>query len=45
MAGVGQKPDAGISLGQEANDRAYTTMVARANALIPCLRDRASKTE
>jgi 3-hydroxy-9,10-secoandrosta-1,3,5(10)-triene-9,17-dione monooxygenase len=45
MAGVGRKPDAGSSPGQDADDRAYATMVVRANALIPQLRDRASRTE
>jgi 3-hydroxy-9,10-secoandrosta-1,3,5(10)-triene-9,17-dione monooxygenase len=45
MAGVGRKPDAGSYPGQDTDDRAYTTMVARAKALIPQLRDRASRTE
>jgi 3-hydroxy-9,10-secoandrosta-1,3,5(10)-triene-9,17-dione monooxygenase len=45
MAGVGRKPDANLSSGPDADDRAYTAMVARANALIPQLRDRASRTE
>jgi 3-hydroxy-9,10-secoandrosta-1,3,5(10)-triene-9,17-dione monooxygenase len=45
MAGVGRKPDASSYPGQDADDRAYTTMVARAKALIPQLRDRASQTE
>ena len=43
MAGDGGKADAGLSAGPGA-DR-YVAMVARAKALIPELRDRASKTE
>jgi 3-hydroxy-9,10-secoandrosta-1,3,5(10)-triene-9,17-dione monooxygenase len=45
MAGVGRKPNAGQSSGQDANERAYTAMIDRAKALIPRLRDRASRTE
>ena len=43
MAGDGGKPDAGPSAGPGADD--YVAMVARAKALIPELRARASKTE
>ena len=43
MAGGGGKPEAGLSAGPAADG--YVTMVARARALIPVLRDRASKTE
>ena len=43
MAGDGGKPDAGSSAGPGADS--YVAMVARAKALIPELRDRASKTE
>jgi 3-hydroxy-9,10-secoandrosta-1,3,5(10)-triene-9,17-dione monooxygenase len=45
MAGVGRKPNAGLSSGSDADDRAYATMIARARALIPHLRDRAARTE
>ena len=45
MAGVGRKPNTGQPAGPEAGDHAYMTMVARAKALIPQLRDRAGKTE
>ena len=45
MADVGRKPDASSSSGPDADDRTYAAMVARANALIPQLRDRASRTE
>ncbi len=45
MAGVGRKPDANLSSGPDANDRGYGAMVGRANALVPQLRDRASRTE
>jgi len=44
MAGVGQKPDARRPSGSDA-DAAYAAMIARAKALIPRLRDRASRTE
>src|SRR3954451_20658175 len=43
MAGVGQKPDISLSPGQ--NMETHGVMVSRARALIPQLRDRASKTE
>ena len=45
MAGVGRKPNASLPLGAVADDRAYAAMVARARALIPQLRERASRTE
>src|SRR5712671_7774007 len=45
MAGVGRKPDASSAASPDANDGAYTAMIARAYALIPQLRDRASRTE
>jgi 3-hydroxy-9,10-secoandrosta-1,3,5(10)-triene-9,17-dione monooxygenase len=45
MAGDGRKPNAGLPSGPDADDRAYTAMIARAKALIPQLRDRASRTE
>ena len=45
MAGGGRKPNASPSLGPDADDRAYTAMIARAKALIPKLRDRASRSE
>jgi 3-hydroxy-9,10-secoandrosta-1,3,5(10)-triene-9,17-dione monooxygenase len=45
MAGVGRKPDASLPAGQDAGDRAYAATIARANALIPQLRDRAGRTE
>jgi 3-hydroxy-9,10-secoandrosta-1,3,5(10)-triene-9,17-dione monooxygenase len=43
MAGVGQKPGTSLSSGQ--NMDAYDAIVARARALVPQLRERASKTE
>jgi 3-hydroxy-9,10-secoandrosta-1,3,5(10)-triene-9,17-dione monooxygenase len=45
MAGVGRKPDASLPSGPDADDRAYATMIARAKALIPRLRERAPQTE
>jgi 3-hydroxy-9,10-secoandrosta-1,3,5(10)-triene-9,17-dione monooxygenase len=45
MAGAGQKPPASLSAEPDGDDRGYTAMVARAKALIPQLRDRASRTE
>src|SRR3979411_2741551 len=45
MAGVGRKPYSSLPPGQDADDRAYAAMIARARALIPQLRDRASRTE
>jgi 3-hydroxy-9,10-secoandrosta-1,3,5(10)-triene-9,17-dione monooxygenase len=45
MAGAGQKPPASLSAEPDGDDRGYAAMIARANALIPQLRDRASRTE
>src|SRR6266478_7174162 len=45
MAGAGQKPNANLSAGPDGDSRAYAAMIARAKALIPQLRERASKTE
>ena len=45
MAGVGRKPNASLSSGSDADDRAYAAMIARAKALIPRLCDRAARTE
>jgi 3-hydroxy-9,10-secoandrosta-1,3,5(10)-triene-9,17-dione monooxygenase len=45
MAGAGRRPNASLSPGPDADDRAYAAMIARAKALIPRLRDRASLTE
>jgi 3-hydroxy-9,10-secoandrosta-1,3,5(10)-triene-9,17-dione monooxygenase len=45
MAGVGRKSSASVPPGPDAYDRAYAAMIARAKALIPQLRDRASRTE
>jgi 3-hydroxy-9,10-secoandrosta-1,3,5(10)-triene-9,17-dione monooxygenase len=45
MASIGQKPDAGPSLGTDAGNRAYAAMIARAESLIPRLCDRAARTE
>ncbi len=45
MAGAGRKSNASLPSGPDADDRAYAAMIARAMALIPRLRDRASRTE
>src|SRR5580704_1867678 len=45
MAGVGRKPNASLSSGPDPENGAYAAMVARAEALIPQLSARASKTE
>jgi 3-hydroxy-9,10-secoandrosta-1,3,5(10)-triene-9,17-dione monooxygenase len=45
MTGVGRKLNANLSSGSAADDRAYAAMIARAKALIPRLRERASRTE
>jgi 3-hydroxy-9,10-secoandrosta-1,3,5(10)-triene-9,17-dione monooxygenase len=45
MTGIGLKSNAGLPAEADANDRTYATMVARARAMVPRLRDRASKTE
>src|SRR3954453_11213360 len=44
MAGAGQKPDASVPAGADGGG-AYALMIARAKALIPRLRERASRTE
>src|ERR1700692_2369715 len=44
MAGDGQKPSPSPT-GQDADERAYAAMIDRAKALIPQLRDRASRSE
>jgi 3-hydroxy-9,10-secoandrosta-1,3,5(10)-triene-9,17-dione monooxygenase len=45
MVGAGRRPNASLPSGPDADDRAYAAMIARAKALIPRLRDRASRTE
>ena len=45
MAGVGQKPSTGQSVGPDTSDQALAAMVGRAEALLPRLRDRAARTE
>jgi 3-hydroxy-9,10-secoandrosta-1,3,5(10)-triene-9,17-dione monooxygenase len=45
MTGIGLKSNASLPSGPDTDDRAYAAMVARARALIPRLRDRASMTE
>jgi 3-hydroxy-9,10-secoandrosta-1,3,5(10)-triene-9,17-dione monooxygenase len=45
MTGIGLKSNSASSATTEADERTYATMVSRARALIPRLRDRASKTE
>src|SRR6202165_1120461 len=45
MAGGGRKSSASVPPGPDAYDRAYAAMIDRAKALIPRLRDRASRTE
>src|SRR5260370_34848184 len=45
MAGVGRKPNTSPSPQPDADDPAYAAMIARAEALIPRFRDRASRTE
>ena len=45
MAGVGRKPNASLSGQQDADDGAHAAVIARAKALIPRLRERASRTE
>ena len=41
MAGAGQ-PNASLSSGPEADDRAYAAVISRAKELIPQLRERAA---
>src|SRR3979490_3272659 len=45
MAGAGQKPNVSPSAGPDGDDVAYAAMIGRAKALIPQLRERASRTE
>jgi 3-hydroxy-9,10-secoandrosta-1,3,5(10)-triene-9,17-dione monooxygenase len=45
MTGIGLKAGADSPSGAECDDRDYVTMLGRARALVPRLRDRASKTE
>ena len=45
MADAGRRPNASLPSGPDTDDRAYAAMIARAKALIPRLRDRASRTE
>src|SRR5258708_7529812 len=45
MAGVGRKPNTSPYPQPDADDPAYAAMIARAKALIPQLRERASRTE
>src|SRR5258708_17028897 len=45
MVGVGRKQNANLSSGSDADARANAAMIARAKALIPRLRERASRTE
>jgi 3-hydroxy-9,10-secoandrosta-1,3,5(10)-triene-9,17-dione monooxygenase len=45
MVGIGRKPNASLPSGPDAGDRAYAGMIARAKALIPQFRERASRTE
>jgi 3-hydroxy-9,10-secoandrosta-1,3,5(10)-triene-9,17-dione monooxygenase len=45
MAAVGRKPNANPSLGPDRDHGAYAAMIARAEALVPKLCERASRTE
>ena len=45
MAGVGRKPTTEDSTGLDTGGRAYAAMLSRAEALIPQLRNRATRTE
>src|SRR6201747_545174 len=45
MAGVGHRPNTALPSGPDADGRAYAAMIARAQALVPQLRERASRTE
>ena len=45
MAEIGRKPNSSPPSGPDASDRAYAAMLDRARALIPRLRERASRTE
>ena len=44
MANAGRKPDASVPPGPDMDQRAYAAMLARAEALIPTLTARASRT-
>ena len=45
MTGIGLKPNASLPSEADTDGRVYVAMVARARALIPRLRDRATRTE
>jgi 3-hydroxy-9,10-secoandrosta-1,3,5(10)-triene-9,17-dione monooxygenase len=45
MANADRKPDASVPPGPDMDQRAYAAMIGRAEALIPQLRERASRTE
>ncbi|MDE2469671.1 MAG: acyl-CoA dehydrogenase, partial [Bradyrhizobium sp.] len=45
MAAIGRDPNAGLSPSPNGGDNAYAAMLARAEALIPKLSARASRTE
>jgi 3-hydroxy-9,10-secoandrosta-1,3,5(10)-triene-9,17-dione monooxygenase len=45
MANAGRKPDASVPPAPDMDQRAYAAMIGRAEALIPQLRERASRTE
>jgi 3-hydroxy-9,10-secoandrosta-1,3,5(10)-triene-9,17-dione monooxygenase len=45
MAGAGLKPTTSLPSATDADSSAYAAMIAKAKALVPHLRDRASKTE
>jgi 3-hydroxy-9,10-secoandrosta-1,3,5(10)-triene-9,17-dione monooxygenase len=45
MAGTGLKPTTSLPSATDADSGAYAAMIAKAKALVPHLRDRASKTE
>jgi 3-hydroxy-9,10-secoandrosta-1,3,5(10)-triene-9,17-dione monooxygenase len=45
MANAGRKPDASVPPEPDMDQRAYAAMIGRAEALIPQLRERASRTE
>jgi 3-hydroxy-9,10-secoandrosta-1,3,5(10)-triene-9,17-dione monooxygenase len=45
MTGIGLKPNASLPSGADTDGRVYAAMVARARALIPRLRARATRTE
>ncbi len=45
MAGTGLKPNSSLPSATDAGSSAYAAMIAKARALVPQLRDRASRTE